>query len=119
MKQRFLAAALVITFGISLLFPAATPVFGQIPGTKKWEFMAGAEISSSPAIGTDGTIYVGSWNNNLYAINPDGTKNWQFPTLGRIESSPTIALDGTIYIGSDDSRLYAIYSDSTGFARSS
>ena len=29
-------------------------------GIKKWEFETGNEVSSSPAIGVDGTVYVGS-----------------------------------------------------------
>ena len=34
-------------------------------------------LADPPAIGSDGTIYVGSWDNNLYAINPDGgSKKW-------------------------------------------
>jgi hypothetical protein len=41
-------------------------------GTQKWKFDAGGEMFSSPAIGPDGIIYTGSWDHNLYAINPDG-----------------------------------------------
>ena len=37
-------------------------------------------IYSSPALGADGTIYVGSEDDNLYAINPDGTQQWAFAT---------------------------------------
>jgi S1-C subfamily serine protease len=37
-------------------------------GTKKWEFETGSSVSSSPAIGSDGTVYVGSNDNKLYAI---------------------------------------------------
>ena len=33
-----------------------------------WEFKTGAEVYSSPAIGPDGTVYVGSRNKKLYAI---------------------------------------------------
>lgn len=47
-------------------------------GEKKWEFLTGGVVYSSPAIGTDGTIYVGSGDGKLYAINPDGTKKWEF-----------------------------------------
>jgi outer membrane protein assembly factor BamB len=39
-------------------------------GTQKWEFVTGAVVYSSPAIGADGTIYVGSNDSNLYAIGP-------------------------------------------------
>jgi hypothetical protein len=43
------------------------------PATKlsfrvKWAFPTEDWVSSSPVIGADGTIYVGSWDNNLYAI---------------------------------------------------
>ena len=41
------------------------------PGTKLWEFEAGSGVWSSPAIGSDGTVYVGSHDNKLYAIKTD------------------------------------------------
>jgi len=37
-------------------------------GKLKWKFQTGYDISSSPAIGQDGTIYVGSSDRYLYAI---------------------------------------------------
>ena len=40
-------------------------------GVKLWEFKTGNYVSSSPAIGTDGTVYVGSDDNKLYAIKTD------------------------------------------------
>jgi len=78
-----------------------------------WEFKTNSNIYSSPAIGKDGTIYVGSLDNSLYAINPDGTKKWEFLTGGSIFASPTIGTDGTIYIASWDEILYAINPDGT------
>ena len=42
-------------------------------GTLKWKYTTGDWVSSSPAIGPDGTIYVGSNDNNLYAIYGSGT----------------------------------------------
>ena len=56
-----------------------------------------------------GTIYIGSYDNYLYAINPTGTLNWKYQTGHSIyKSSPAIGSDGTIYIGSEDNYLYAI-----------
>jgi outer membrane protein assembly factor BamB len=78
-------------------------------GSQKWHFPAGSW--SSPAIGADGTIYVGSHDKKLYAINPDGTHSWNFTTGDEIPSSPAIAADGTIYVGSYDGYLYAINRD--------
>lgn len=59
---------------------------------------------------SSGTIYVGSDDHKLYAINPDGTQRWSFIADKVVKSSPTVA-NGTIYVGSDDQNLYAINSD--------
>ena len=81
----------------------------SITGTKKWSDTTGNSIDSSPAIGADGTIYVGSEDNKLYAINPNGTLKWSFTTGNAIFSSPAIGADGTICVGSLDNNLYAIH----------
>ena len=39
-----------------------------IENTLKWRYSTGGYVTSSPAIGADGTIYVGSYDNYLYAI---------------------------------------------------
>jgi hypothetical protein len=62
-------------------------------------------VSSIPAIGADGTIYVGSWDGFFYALNPDGTLKWKFETLKEgesITSSAAIGADGTIYVCARD-----------------
>jgi outer membrane protein assembly factor BamB len=56
----------------------------------------------------EGTIYIGSNNNYLYALNPDGRLKWKFKTGDGIFSSPRISSDGTVYVGSWDGYLYAI-----------
>ncbi|MCA1555031.1 MAG: PQQ-binding-like beta-propeller repeat protein, partial [Chloroflexi bacterium] len=53
----------------------------------RWTFNSGLSVSSSPAIANDGTIYVGAWNNNLYAINPNGTQKWAHAVGSYISSS--------------------------------
>ena len=88
-----------------------SPYSGPEVPTLKWSFTTGDMVWSSPAIGADGTIYVGSNDNNLYAINPDGTLKWSGTTGDMVRSSPAIGADGTIYVGSDDNNLYAINPD--------
>ena len=79
------------------------------PGDKKWEFLTGGAVSSSPAIGADGTIYAGSQDKKVYALDgATGTKKWAFLTGGGVSSSPAIGLNGTVYVGSGDSMVYAL-----------
>ncbi len=80
-----------------------------VDGTVEWRFGTNSYVYSSPAIGEDGTIYVGSQDTNLYAVNPNGTKKWNFTTNGHVYSSPSVGSDGMVYVGSKDHRLYAIY----------
>ena len=79
----------------------------QNPGLK-WSFQSGGVITSSPAITSGGTVYVGSRDYKLYSLNPDGTQKWAFQTAGPVNSSPAIGADGTVYVGSTDGKLYAI-----------
>jgi len=79
-------------------------------GELVWKFKTEGPIDS-PAIGNDGTIYVGSNDWYLYAINPDGSLKWKFETGDWVKSSPAIGNDGTIYVGSNDRYLYAINPD--------
>ena len=79
---------------------------GGTPGggetSQQWTFTAAGPINSSPAIGNDGTIYVGSEVASLYAINSNGSLKWSFDTMGDVNSSPAIGSDGTVYVGSDN-----------------
>ena len=73
----------------------------------------GRSFYSSPALGQNGRIYVGSPDGTLYSLSTDSTILWRYVTGNMIRSSPAIAADGTIYVGSNDDLLYAIGSDST------
>ncbi len=67
-------------------------------GDLLWKFKTGDAIDSSPAIGPDETIYVGSNDGYLYAINPNGTLKWKYDVGGPVKSSPAIGTAG-IYFG--------------------
>lgn len=81
-------------------------------GMKIWEFLTDGPVLSSPAIGSDGTIYIGS-SGGLYAINPDGTEKWKLAINISPNSSVAIGSDGTIYAGSFNCKLYAVNTDGT------
>jgi outer membrane protein assembly factor BamB len=87
-------------------------------GQQRWQTFTPGYVTSSPALGSDGTVYVGSFDDKLYALDPDtGGVRWAFPTDAHIYSSPALADDGTgrttaIYIASADGSVYAL--DSSG-----
>ncbi len=79
-------------------------------GTLKWQYEAGygSFKETSPAIGADGTVYVGSSGGSVFAVNPDGTLKWEYEVArGSKMYSPTIGPDGTLYIACQDDKLYA------------
>jgi len=56
----------------------------------------------------DGTVYVGMYNDNVYALDAaDGTEQWSYQTGDDVFSSPAVA-DGTVYVGSTDDNVYAL-----------
>ena len=63
-------------------------------------------VDSSPAV-ANGVVYVGSEDNNVYALNAStGALLWKYATGSVVTSSPAVA-NGVVYVGSDDNNLYA------------
>ena len=80
----------------------------EVDNRQKWRFDTGS-VRSSPAIAPDGTVYVGSDDHHLYAINPDGTEKWRFQTDYFLDPSPAIGPDDIVYAPSCDGNLYSLY----------
>ena len=78
------------------------------PGDQRWAFRTDASIgTSSPAV-VRGTVYIGSTDGNLYAVEAaSGEQQWVFETDADSSSSPTV-VDGTVYVGNRDGNLYAL-----------
>ena len=76
----------LLAAAVLVLSLAAVTSWAGTPGTLSWSSFIDAAYSS-PAIGADGTIYVGSLDHNLYAINPDGTPKWTYATGSYIMGS--------------------------------
>ena len=63
---------------------------------------------TTPALSTDGTIYIGSNEGYLYALRPaDGSIKWSYRAGYPLQSSPIIDASGSIYFGAG-TRVYAI-----------
>ncbi len=83
----------------------------------RWQFQTEGSIFSSPAVGADGTVYIGSEDFKVYALDGQtGDEIWAFETGGNVDSAPAIGGDGTVYIGSWDDNLYAL-DGQTGFQK--
>jgi outer membrane protein assembly factor BamB/tRNA A-37 threonylcarbamoyl transferase component Bud32 len=87
---------------------ASTGTLPRSEGVKPlWTFECEDEIRNSPTY-DNGVIYVGAYDNNLYAINAaNGEFVWKYATDGGIATKPAI-YDNTLYIGSEDKRLHAV-----------
>src|SRR5438309_173854 len=73
--------------------------------TNDWSLGITTSSQTCPAIGSDGTIYFGTFTGRLWAVRPDGSRQWVFRAGLEIQSSPALGADGTIYFGSRDRKL--------------
>jgi outer membrane protein assembly factor BamB len=72
-----------------------------------WSFPTGGAVISRPEV-DETTVYAGSTDTKVYAINKaGGTQKWAFPTGGPVQAHPLLA-DGAVFVGSGDHYLYAI-----------
>ena len=89
-----------------------------------WSYKTGASIESSPVIGTDGTVYVGSHDGYFYAFEKSGSLKWRvklneprydprWNTSKAMMASPALAKDGTIYAYGASNNLHALNPDGT------
>src|SRR2546427_12237039 len=107
-------------FRQDLLHAGRSPYLGAQMFHLKWSFDTGGEIDSTPAIDSDGNVYVQSRSGYVYSLDSNGGLKWKFPTFDSIvgccfrpESSPAINSNGTLYVGSSDGNLYALFPNGT------
>ena len=84
----------------------------KIDAEVAWKFATGDNVYSSPVLSPDGsTVYVGSYDDNLYALHTaDGTKAWKFDAGYWVVSSLALSPDGsTVYVGCFGGLLYGVH----------
>ena len=81
-------------------------------GTNLWQFEIGY-AAWPPALGTDGTIYIGTLDGYLYAIKPNGYLKWRLDAAAEIIATPAVTADGTVLFGTNANYFYAVLSDGT------
>ena len=113
MSRSAVVSAMVVVWlvsGAALRVASARPLSGSLtPGATLWELRISEEGRceegqwpcfagySSPAVGDDGTVYVGSSDSSLYAVSPSGSVLWRFTTGGPVNGSPSIDEVGEQY----------------------
>lgn len=76
-------------------------------GEIKWEFETGDQVVSNPAVNRDGTVYVGSNDGILYALDGQtGQVAGCYKAGGKV-GTPELSPDGVIYVPSDG-KVHAI-----------
>jgi outer membrane protein assembly factor BamB len=101
-----------------------SPIRARYGGGRPWLFRTERGIFSTPVIGGDGTIYVGSADHDFYALRPDGRLRWKLRTGGIIDAAAALgAYDRRrktfpITIGSGDEHLYHLRGDGRRLTRS-
>ena len=64
----------------------------------KWSVKTGGPIVGSPAV-VDGTVYIGSMNGYLYALDEEsGKEKWKFKSRMPVSSSPAVAGGSLFYV---------------------
>lgn len=76
-----------------------------MPKPPLWEYSVSTPITTSPAQGPDGTVYVGN-STGLFAITNGGSNKWTFAAT--VKGSPAIGHDGTVYFGAYEGTFYAL-----------
>lgn len=95
-----------------------SPYVGPSTASLRWNATIGAPTyasdASSPAIGADGTLFIGTNDGNVRALSgATGALQWSYSTGGVVLSSPAVGSDGTVYAGSSTRKVYAL-NGSTG-----
>ena len=120
--QSSTSASPTVKIGTAVLMPAKPePKDGVITPKKEekatttgslgivplWTFKCEDEIRSKPAVDS-GLVFVGAFDNNLYAIKANnGEFFWKYPATDEIASSPFV-YNHHVYIGSADNYLYSV-----------
>jgi hypothetical protein len=94
-------------------------------GDPPWAFHTGRGIFSTPVIGGDGTVYIGSGDTYFYALDSRGRLRWRLKTGGLIDAAAALSSydpslgSSPLTFGSADQRLYHLTTPRAGRPRMS
>jgi outer membrane protein assembly factor BamB/subtilisin family serine protease len=92
--------------------PSDTGEFTLTIDDSVWQAVTADSVTCSPAVGPDGSVYIGSNDNTLYAYGPAGNLKWSHAEGAEFDTSAAvIGPDGSIYAGNLGGTLYALNPD--------
>jgi outer membrane protein assembly factor BamB len=98
-------------------------IVARYHGDRPWTFRTGRGIFSTPVIGADETVYVGSADSYFYAIAPGGRLRWRVKTGGIIDAAAALSAydprlrTAPLTFGSGDALLYHLTTPQRGRPR--
>jgi outer membrane protein assembly factor BamB len=109
-NHRFLACASCVALLLTCCGKkGGAPLSGKsVSGRVKWQYKSTGSAVSHPAVGSDGTIYVGT-SRGLQAVSPDGNSLWM-ATLNQA-GVPVVSGDGTIYLDIQHGLMFGVSQD--------
>jgi outer membrane protein assembly factor BamB len=72
-----------------------------------WRFDTGSAVPAAPAIGADGTVYVGTADGYVQALTPEGTLRWSYTVEAAVPWSPVVDPAGRVYVVTAAQHLYS------------
>jgi outer membrane protein assembly factor BamB len=98
----------------SSLNPRLLAIFPN--GKLIWSYKLEESTWTTPAIGNDGTIYIGTPNGYVYAFHNNRSLRWKIKIPNAKEiyfNDIVIGGDGTLYFGSGNNKVYGLNPDGT------
>jgi outer membrane protein assembly factor BamB len=95
-------------WGAVVLAAGPTVLAVRTNGTVLWRVKAKRKVYGAAAIAGDGTVWVGSQDNRLYAVTPDGKVRHAIDLGGDVDAAPAVGDDGTVYAGHDGGGVAAV-----------
>lgn len=89
-----------------------------LEGRRVWDLPLRAPLRRAPAVGEDGTAYVGTAGGALLAVSPAGRQEWRFDAK-QAAGQPSLHPGGILLMGAEDWIVYALASGSRGPAATS
>ena len=105
-----LYTAAITTVDMVVVGSADGFVYGltQDTGRVVWKTNIGKQVGSSPAVDSEGRVYIGG-DPGIYCLNgTDGRVIWKYQTTTLIGSSPALSNDGSLLVGGEDGWLYKL-----------